>query len=85
MLYHSVSVQFHARPHSNDTTRNTSNDTTHTRYFAHSAVSAAHSSVLPLCGFLGSSFLVVSCFGGLFSVLMSYNTSMFGAKEIAGV
>jgi len=53
-------------------------------YFAHSAISAGSSSILPLCGFLGSSFLVVSCFGGLFSVLMSYNTSMFGAKEIAG-
>ena len=84
MLYHSVSVQFHAR--STPTIQHETLQTIqHTRYFAHSAVSAAHSSVLPLCGFLGSSFLVVSCFGGLFSVLMSYNTSMFGAKEIAGV
>lgn len=51
-------------------------------YFAHSATMSTSS--LPLCGFLASSFLVVSCFGGLFSVLMSYNTSLFGAKEIAG-
>eukprot|EP00939_MAST-03C_sp_MAST-3C-sp1_P003953 g3953.t1 len=41
--------------------------------------------VAGVAGFVGSSLLVVTVFGGLFSVLMSYNTEVFGAKEIPAI